>query len=124
MYRLIGRWGFYSFMVLWLGVAMPLLCVPGVSSNHSHGPHSVFERGPIKQHEGLSAPITPLVDRVISTPRQGGTGPETFFLNAVGLLVAGILLAAPTMSGVLGKGTDRTPSRLLFWRLWRPPRSS
>lgn len=35
-------WLLHGFFALWLGVAMPLLCIPGVSSNHTHGSHWVW----------------------------------------------------------------------------------
>lgn len=35
----------HSTLALWLGVFVPLLCVPGVSSDHSHGIHWAWEEG-------------------------------------------------------------------------------
>lgn len=35
--------GVQGFLALWLGLVLPLLCVPGISSNHTHGLHWVWE---------------------------------------------------------------------------------
>jgi hypothetical protein len=45
-----------GFLALWLGLVVPLLCVPGLSSNHTHGLHWVWDamestEEPITTHE-------------------------------------------------------------------------
>jgi 4-amino-4-deoxy-L-arabinose transferase-like glycosyltransferase len=43
--------GVQGFLALWLGLLVPLLCVPGMSSNHTHGIHWVWEQGGVASTE-------------------------------------------------------------------------
>lgn len=40
--------GVLGFLALWLGLLLPLLCVPGLSSTHTHGIHWVWEQGGVE----------------------------------------------------------------------------
>lgn len=43
-----------GFLALWLGLLLPLLCVPGISSNHTHGLHWVWESMDSTEHPAPS----------------------------------------------------------------------
>ncbi|HBY93311.1 MAG: hypothetical protein M5U01_04715 [Ardenticatenaceae bacterium] len=81
----------------------------------------MFDRGPTALGTANSLPGT-LLDRFAYAPGVPPGGPETVLLTAVGLLAAGILLAAPGMWSRLGRRVFPLLSLLLSWRLWRPPR--
>lgn len=40
----LGQKAIQGFLAIWLGLVLPLLCVPGISSNHTHGLHWVWQQ--------------------------------------------------------------------------------
>lgn len=40
----LGQTMVQGFLAVWLGLIVPLLCVPGISSTHTHGIHWVWEQ--------------------------------------------------------------------------------
>jgi hypothetical protein len=111
------RWIFHSVVALWLGVAMPLLCVPGISSNHDHGPHAFFStpyRAEIvdahadghdhhhaSQAPGLTYPTRLSLPLTRLAYQRGFAehGPESVLLSIAALLPALILFAPAALTG-------------------------
>ncbi len=127
MVQLLWRWVVHGAMVLWLGVAMPLLCVPGVSSDHDHGSHLVFADSSLEHshdHGGRSH------SAVGGDWHFEGLGYDSdipgwelaaVFLSAVGLAPSLVKVRAPgaVIGVVLFEGLVH--SDLFFPRPWRPP---
>lgn len=105
--------------MVWLGAITPLLCVPGHSSDHHHGPHFVFDGGsPIL---GEMNPLSPLLDRMgYSTghPHAGTEGPP---LSIVGLLPLLIFLVFANNRFWRWQPSPLEASIFVPPRHWRPP---
>lgn len=141
MGRILFRRILHTAVSLWLGIVMPLLCVPDVTSDHDHGPHLALVEGTqpsagvshtdttnsLDSH-GLEEPERPTgksggaIDRFAYTTGFPAGGAEHQMLSLLGLLtLAAFLLLAPTLSGRARRRASPNAASMIPPRPWRPP---
>jgi len=115
---------------LWLGAATPLLCVPGLTSNHDHGAHTVFEAPHTHAGDPVPSASDPMtlgetsnwIDR--ASPGSGGANVLASMLDAGAALPVApsvaITPASPSRAGRDPRAARTTRPR----RPWRPPQLS
>ena len=130
---------FNGLVALWLGVAMPLLCVPGLTSDHDHGPHSIFavpdaeaghqddnghtdhvHAGSARRHHPSSGPIPPGRLTVTEPWPASYARVHTDEVRAAPPAAAAEAWPARDWPALLGRDPNRSSANLPG--PWHPPR--